>query len=301
MTRPIRVLMVDDEARFRETTRKILAGKGFDTILAENGEQAVEKLGENPDVVILDIRMPGMDGHQVLERIRETHPELPVIMLTGHGDKASAQEALAQGASDYLAKPCDIDLLADRIREAFMGRVPGALRKEPEVGEVMIPILDYTTIAESRTISDAVTALKASFTALTATRQLMETGHRSVLVMDKAGQVRGMLTIQDLLALTLPRYLSSPKPSTADAIQYSPLFWTGMFSSGVRDIQSLTISEVMSPSPAGIDVHASLMEAAFLMASENQRRLIVMANKVPVGIIREQDLFFEMEKSLKSQ
>ncbi len=299
MTRPIRVLMVDDEARFRETTRKILAGKGFDTILAENGEQAVEKLEDSPDVIILDIRMPGMDGHEVLARIRETHPDLPVIMLTGHGDQASAEQALAQGASDYLAKPCDIDLLADRIREAFMTRVPGTVRKEPRVGDVMIPIGAYTTIEESRTVADAVAALKASFTALTATSQIMETGHRSVLVMDSGGQVMGMLTIKDLLELILPKYLSSPKPSTADAIQYSPLFWTGMFSSGVRDIRSLSISEVMSPSPAGIDVDASLMEAAFIMVSESQRRLIVMANGVHVGVIREQDLFFEMERSLK--
>lgn len=298
MTISIRVLMVDDEARFRETTRKILAGKGFETILAENGEQAVKKLEMDPDVVVLDIRMPGMDGHEVLSRIRETHPDLPVIMLTGHGDKSSAQEALAQGASDYLSKPCDIDLLADRIREACRDKTPGHARKEPRVGDVMIPISAYTTIEESRTVADAVTALKASFTALTATRQLMETGHRSVLVMDKSGSLLGMLTIHDLLGLILPRYLSSPKPSTADAIQYSPLFWTGMFTAGAKDIRSLSISEVMSPSPASIDCGASLMEAAFLMVSENQRRLIVTEKKIPVGVIREQDLFFEMEKFL---
>lgn len=299
MKTPIRVLMVDDEERFRETTRRILAGKGFDTILAESGEEAVEKLSLDPHVVILDIRMPGMDGHEVLARIRKNHPNLPVIMLTGHGDKASAEQALAQGASDYLAKPCDIDLLADRIRAACLERTPG--QAEPRVGEVMIPIAAYTTIKASRTVKEAVTALKASFTALTATRQLMETGHRSVLVMGDGGDVLGILTIKDLLEVILPGYLSSPKPSMADAIQYSPMFWTGMFAAGIREIRSRTISEVMSPSPATVDSGASLMEAAFLMVSENQRRLIVTEKGAPAGIIREQDLFFEMDKQLKAE
>lgn len=297
----IRVLMVDDEARFRETTRRILAGKGFETILAENGEQAVEKLGLAPHVVILDIRMPGMDGHEVLARIRRDHPDLPVIMLTGHGDKASAEQALAQGASDYLAKPCDIDLLADRIRTVCQERVPGKAPGEPRVGDVMIPISAYTTIEASRTVGEAVSALKASFTSLTATRQLMEAGHRSVLVMGEGGRVMGILTIRDMLEVILPGYLTSPKPSTADAIQYSPLFWTGMFAAGIREIRSRSISEVMSPSPAAVDSSASLMEAAYLMISENQPRLIVEENGRPAGVIREQDLFFEMDNVLKAK
>ena len=64
----IKVLMVDDEEQFRETTKKILNKKGFETILAGSGEEAIEKLSEEPDVVILDIRMPGMDGHETLKK-----------------------------------------------------------------------------------------------------------------------------------------------------------------------------------------------------------------------------------------
>jgi CheY-like chemotaxis protein len=66
MSGKIKVLMVDDEERFRETTEKILRKKGFDTILAATGEQALDKLAQSPDVVVLDVKMPGMDGHQVL-------------------------------------------------------------------------------------------------------------------------------------------------------------------------------------------------------------------------------------------
>ena len=71
MTKPIKVLMVDDEERFRETTRKILERNGFATILAEDGPSALKSLNQSPDVVILDIRMPGMDGHEVLEKMLE--------------------------------------------------------------------------------------------------------------------------------------------------------------------------------------------------------------------------------------
>ena len=100
MTEQIKVLMVDDEKRFRETTRKILEKKGFDVILAENGEQAMEKLEQQPDVVVLDIKMPGMDGHETLNRIKKIKPNLPVIMLTGHGGRPSARDALVEGAFD---------------------------------------------------------------------------------------------------------------------------------------------------------------------------------------------------------
>ena len=105
MAHAIKVLMVDDEKRFRETTKKILEGCGFEMILAESGIEALERLPEDPDVVILDIKMPGMDGHETLEKIKQKVPELPVIMLTGHGDLPSARTALDRGAFDYLTKP----------------------------------------------------------------------------------------------------------------------------------------------------------------------------------------------------
>ncbi|MDD9301756.1 MAG: response regulator [Desulfobacter sp.] len=297
MKDPIKVLMVDDEKRFRETTRKILSRKGFDTILAENGIEALEKLKQDPDVVVLDIRMPGMDGHEVLAKIRETDSSIPVIMLTGHGDKPSAEQALEQGAFDYLGKPCDIDLLSDRIKEACLGKTLPP--QEARAGSVMIPLKDFTTIDEASTVAQAVNKLKVSSVTLMATSRLMKTGHRSVLVTDISGGIQGMLTIRDLLELILPGYLSTPKPSLADAIEYSPMFWQGMFSKAVKEMGTKLIRDVMSPSPVSIDSQASLMEAAYLMVSEKHPRLIVEEEGVPVGVLREQDLFFEMETYLK--
>ena len=71
MEKKIKVLMVDDEAQFRATTQKILNRKGFDTIIAASGEEALGKLDADPDVVILDIKMPGIDGHQALQEIKK--------------------------------------------------------------------------------------------------------------------------------------------------------------------------------------------------------------------------------------
>lgn len=294
----IKVLMVDDEKRFRDTTKKILEKKGFETILAENGEDALEKIKQDPDVVILDIKMPGIDGHQTLAQIKKLKPDLQVIMLTGHGDKPSAREALVKGAFDYLSKPCDIDILVAKIKEAYYIKDQSAIREERSVASVMIPINEYTTIDESKTIQEAISELKKSFVVKMATNHLMETGHRSILVMNQKDQIEGILTIKDLLEMIMPQYLSAPKPSLADTIEYSPMFWKGMFTFGVKDIANKRISDVMSPSPAVIDGRASLMEAAYLMLYQNQRRLLVNILNKPVGIVREQDLFFEMERVL---
>jgi len=299
MSKKIKVLMVDDEEQFRSTTRKILNRKGFETILAASGEEALDKLSENPDVVILDIRMPGMDGHQALREIKKHREDLPVIMLTGHGAEASAKSALTEGACDYLSKPCDIDLLADKIKDAHRhGQRPGPA-EEKNVLEAMVPIDEYTSLPGSKTIREAIIALKASFTAKMSTSRIMETGHRSILVMDRDGHVQGILAITDLLEMIMPPYLSAPKPSTADSIQFSPMFWQGMFSKEIEQKADMEIEAVMSPAPLTIDGGASLMEAAFRMHQEMVRRLVVVVSGKVAGIIREQDLFFEMEKILK--
>jgi len=299
MSKKIKVLMVDDEEQFRSTTKKILNKRGFDTVLANSGEEAIEKLSENPDVVILDIKMPGMDGHQALKEIKKRLPFLPVIMLTGHGALPSAREALVEGAFDYLSKPCDIDLLAGKITDAFRhATADDAPAIEKTVAEVMIPIEYYTTLTEKNTIQDAVEKLRESFSAKISTSRLMETGHRSLLVFDDSGKAKGIVAIADFLSVIMPAYLSAPKPSMADSIHYSPMFWNGMFTREVRQLAPKKIKDIISPVPLTIDVNANLMEAAHIMVASQERRLIVMSKKEVVGVIREQDLFFEIDRIL---
>jgi CheY-like chemotaxis protein len=294
----IKVLMVDDEDQFRATTQKILVRKGFDTLLAADGEEALEKLKEGPDVVVLDVKMPGMDGHTVLREIKSKTPDLPVIMLTGHGRKPSAQVALEEGAYDYLTKPCDINLLTAKIYEAFHFADKTRPHEEKLVKNIMVPIEDYTTLTEDATVWEAVKKLRESFSMAVCTSRLMETGHRSIVVFDKQGKLKGILSIKDLMEATMPAYLSAPKPSMADSIQYSPMFWAGAFNREVRELAKLRVEEIMSPAPMTIKADANLMEAAYIMVTNQIRRMAVMDGPRVVGVIREQDLFFEMEEIL---
>ncbi len=294
MAKKIKVLMVDDEPRFREATKKVFHKKGFDTLIAADGIEALSKLEEKPDVVVLDLRMPGMDGNETLEAIQKQSPGLPVIMLTGHGASDSAQHALEHGAFDYLSKPCDIDLLASRIVDAsHLKRIDRDQDEEKSVGDIMIPLEEYTTVTENQTVAEGITALKQSFSTQIHSSRIMETGHRSLLVLDQRGKVKGLLAIIDLLDAVLPGYLSAPKPSTADSLHYSPMFWNGMFTRKVNKLASTPVGDLMSPAPPTIDAGASLMEAAYRIVDDGCRRLLVMKDGDVVGIVREQDLFFE--------
>ncbi|MCD6295836.1 MAG: response regulator [Deltaproteobacteria bacterium] len=298
MSDTIKVLMVDDEEQFRATTKKLLNRRGFETILAGSGEEAIEKLEENPNVVILDIKMPGMDGHEALREIKSRIPDVPVIMLTGHGDMPSAREALIEGAFDYLSKPCDIDILAAKINDACQIKKVEGVSEEKAVMDVMIPVEDYTTLKGNQTIGEAILRLKESFASKVSTSRIMETGHRSILVLDDKGQVDGVLSIRDLLQGIMPAYLGASKPSTADSIQYSPMFWDGMFTGAAKALAKKKIEDLMSPAPLTIDGGSNLMEAANMMVTNKVRRLVVTRSGQVAGVVREQDLFFEIERIL---
>ena len=299
MTSKTKLLIVDDEAQFRATTKKILDRRGFDTYLAGSGEEAIEQLSAEPDVVVLDIKMPGMDGHETLREIKKRKPDTPVIMLTGHGDMPSAREALKEGAFDYLSKPCDIDILSAKILEARRRGQRAEPSEESSAGDIMIPIEEYTTLTEEHTIQEAIETIKASFYPRVATSRIMETGHRSLLVIDSENRVKGVVAIIDLLGNIMPAYLTAPKPSLADSMQYSTMFWTGEFTRAVKKLANKKLSDIMSPPPLTIDFDANLMEVAYAMFSNKERRLVVMKKGEARGVVREQDLFFEMERILR--
>jgi FixJ family two-component response regulator len=295
----IKVLMVDDEERFRTTTAKILARKGFETILAASGEEALTKLADRPDVVILDVKMGGLDGHETLKLIKDKLPELPVIMLTGHGDMPGAKKALDTGAFDYLAKPCDVDLLSTKIQDAFEYATKAPYVEKLAKG-IMIPLDEYTQIPLNSTVRDAIKALEESMRHLMATDRLMDTGHRSVVVTNPDGSVAGLLSPLDLVDAIRPGYLSAPKPSMADSLQYSTMFWQGLFSSRVRETMDNPVRDVMSDTIPVIDSDANLMEVANTMITLPARRMLVRKGKEDVGIVREQELFYEIAKIISS-
>ena len=119
----MRIMLVDDEERYLQTTKKLIEKKGYDVLTALSGEEALEKLKpQNVHVVILDVKMPGMDGNQTLKAIKTLYPLVEVIMLTGHGTMDSAIDGLKSGAFDYLVKPADIDDIIEKAMEAFEKR-----------------------------------------------------------------------------------------------------------------------------------------------------------------------------------
>lgn len=120
----MQMMLVDDEERFLSTTSKLLARKGHEVITATNGAEALEKLAtEAIHVVILDVKMPGMDGVATLREIKKRFPLIEVIMLTGHATVESAVDGLKSGATDYLMKPCDLDDLLSKAEEAYEKRL----------------------------------------------------------------------------------------------------------------------------------------------------------------------------------
>ena len=119
----MKIMLVDDEERFLSTTKKLLARKGHDVETATSGSEALEKLAiQDIHVVILDVKMPGMDGIETLKAIKRRFPLVEVIMLTGHATVESAVDGLKSGATDYLMKPTDIEDLIAKAEEAFEKR-----------------------------------------------------------------------------------------------------------------------------------------------------------------------------------
>ncbi len=122
-TDPPRVLLVDDETDFLESLGQRLRLRGLPTLTAVSGPEALEILDrQQVDVVVLDVRMPGMDGIETLRRIKESHPRVEVVMLTGHADLETSLEGMRFGFFDYLTKPVQLPLLLEKIDDAFRRR-----------------------------------------------------------------------------------------------------------------------------------------------------------------------------------
>ena len=117
------VLVVDDEKEFREMTIKQLLHRGMDAEGAENGLIGLEMVEKgNFDVVLLDVKMPEMDGIEALRKIRQAKPLVEVVLLTGHASVNSGIEGMKLGAFDYLMKPMEFEELLDKLSDAFEKR-----------------------------------------------------------------------------------------------------------------------------------------------------------------------------------
>jgi len=128
----MKLLIVDDETRFLDAIGKRLTRRGFDVRTASNGPDAIELArNEKFDVALLDLKMPGMEGGEVLKALKAEHRFLEVIILTGHGSLESAVELTKLGAFSYLPKPYELDKLIEVLKDAYQER----LRRKFEADE----------------------------------------------------------------------------------------------------------------------------------------------------------------------
>lgn len=127
MKTPRNILLIDDEEDFLETTSRRLRRRGFEVKTATHCAKALPEVSSGwPEVVVLDVMLPDTNGMECLLRIKQTTPELPVIMLTGHASLHASIEGLEDGASDYCLKPIELDELVEKILIAYNDtREPG--------------------------------------------------------------------------------------------------------------------------------------------------------------------------------
>jgi len=120
----IKILFVDDERGFLDVISKRMSKRNIDVTKAYSGTEALQALRkEDFDVTVLDLKMEDMDGIEILKIFKKIAPDLPVIMLTGHGSEEAARDGIRFGAFDYLTKPCDFEELMAKIKEAYQQRI----------------------------------------------------------------------------------------------------------------------------------------------------------------------------------
>jgi len=141
MSDKMQLLIVDDELRFLLTLKGRLQMRGFDVTAVTSGTQAI-KAARNTcfDVALLDLKMPGMDGEEVLRILKEEHPLMEVIILTGHGSIESAVDCTKAGSHSYLQKPCETDELLEVLKDAYHKRVQRQLALDKEKVDELLRI-----------------------------------------------------------------------------------------------------------------------------------------------------------------
>ena len=124
----MKILLVDDEQKFVEALSERLQMRDMENETVYDGEEALSFVDDKePDVMVLDLKMPGIDGMEVLRRVKKKFPAIQVIILTGHGTDRDEEESRRIGVFDYLNKPVDIEVLVNRIKAAHLNKIEGSM------------------------------------------------------------------------------------------------------------------------------------------------------------------------------
>jgi len=283
----IRLLIVDDEEEFRIATGKALTRRGFEIMTAASGEEGIDVIRqESVDIVMLDLRMPGLDGIETLRLIRETDSSIPVIILTGQGSFEDALSGINLKIVDYIQKPVDIDELEAKIRKFLEYEEAQPLRERTIVELMASPDL-FPKIYEDQPVKEALQAFQKVFFP-----EGREEDHpdkvRSALVYDRSDRFLGMIRFHDFLKLVMPPFLGDSPYST---------YFTGMFLAICKTVRERKIVEIVGDLVA-INVNSPLMEAIHLLLKYRLNTLPVMDGDELVGILREKDVILHIAENL---
>jgi DNA-binding NtrC family response regulator len=134
MTQKIKLLVVDDEVKFLNSLAKRLELRGFEVTKAENGQDALDFAKDSRfDLAMIDLKMPGVGGKQVLEVLKKTNDFIEVIIMTGHGSAEAAAECLELGAFSYMPKPYELEKIIETLRQAYAAGLKKKHHADPEL------------------------------------------------------------------------------------------------------------------------------------------------------------------------
>lgn len=279
----IKLLLVDDEEGFRRATATALSRRGFTVTDAANGDEALAAIKhQRPDVVVLDLKMLEKSGIETLQDIRQIDADLPVVILTGHGDLEAAMADIKLDIVDFLQKPIDIDRLARHARRVLEQDIKGPLR-ERTISELMIPLVRYPKLYVDQPVSDAIATLREAF--YQPVVEGVQPGQvRSALVYDIDEKFLGLIRFFDMLKLVLPAFLEDSPYTT---------FFTRMFLAQCKVSGNRNICEILDKF-VYVNVHDPIMRAIHLMVRHHLINLAVMDGDELVGILRERDVVLEI-------
>jgi ActR/RegA family two-component response regulator/CBS domain-containing protein len=276
----IRVLLVDDEEQFVRNMARILKFRGLDVSTALDGNEAMKaiKYGGGFDVVVLDIKMPGTDGIEVLGEIKNRAPDTEVIMLTGHATLESGVQAMRKGAYDYLMKPCDVEDLVEKIREAYEAE---SIKRHPVLWPRKLvrdaALHDFSKLKPGDPLFKALEVMS---------RETGDEALEEVFILDAEKRLKGVVTKRDLL---------DSAGKTHPGVQ---LNWTNLLENP-EWLPVKTLADILHSNTVTTPPNAYLTDAANQMIMNNVRSIPVVRSGKVIGVLRLQDVFHYLDHEIE--
>jgi ActR/RegA family two-component response regulator len=268
---PIRVLLIDDEQRFVLNLAKLMRGRGFDVLTAFDGPSGISAAEKGVDVVVLDVKMPGMGGIETLQQIKAASPETEVLMLTGHADVETGIEAMRKGALDYLMKPCDIDDLVAKIREAH--EIGGIKRRPVLWPRRLVKEIAWPSFVRLKAEDPLAKAIEVF------THQAGISARDELFILDADDRLLGVIARRDLVEAAARH--DPPRPA---------LSWEELAAHPEWAPDRPLAAVMRAGHPVAADPDADLADAARRMLDANVRCLPVVENDRVTGIVRLNDV-----------